>query len=338
MKKVVNKFVDSWYRKPQWWNYSLLPFSYIFSSIVSLRRWLYDKEFFESVRAQVPVIIVGNVTVGGTGKTPLVIYLAQLLKQKGFRPGIVSRGYRSKVRYCQEVLPQSDPIQMGDESVLVARRTGCPVFIAPERTVAIEALLVQYSCDVIISDDGMQHYAMQRDIEVAVVDGERRLGNEWLLPAGPLRELPKRLDEVDFIVSNGIPAIREFQMQLKPGKVYNLKDKSKMRDLTSLAGKTVHAVAGIGYPKRFFSTLTAAGLKVIEHPFPDHYHFLKEDLKFSDNLPIIITEKDAIKCDRFDNENIWCLPITATLTHEFDVALLKRLNAIRNSRTMGTLE
>jgi tetraacyldisaccharide 4'-kinase len=311
----------------------LLPLSYLFGGLATLRRWLYKKEFFVVQRFPVPIIIVGNITVGGTGKTPFVIYLALLLRQKGYRPGIVSRGYKSHMKGsyrndCQEVFAQSNPFEMGDEPVLIAHRTGCPVFVSSERGRAVEVLLRQYSCDVIISDDGLQHYALQRDIEIAILDGMRRLGNGWLLPAGPLRESAKRLRDVDYTVANGIAHYNESLMELRSGKTYNLKDRSKLRELKAWSGKTVHAVAGIGNPERFFDSLRLVGINIISHAFPDHYQFTPADVDFADDLPVIMTEKDAIKCLNFSNQKLWCVPVKAVVSAEFETRLLSQLHSI----------
>ncbi len=312
-----------------WWRHNalsvvLLPLSWLFRVAVTLRRSAYRAGWFRTHRLAVPVIIVGNITVGGTGKTPLVIWLVEFLRAQGYRPGVVTRGYGGSARIPRSVGPESDTRETGDEAVLLARRCACPVMIGKERVAAARALTVQ--CDVIVSDDGLQHYRLGRDIEIAVVDGARRFGNGLCLPAGPLREPIARLKEVDMVVMHGGAAGQgEFSMRLEPLSLRNLRDETSTRALDDFIGHTVHAVAAIGHPQRFFDTLRAQGLSIIEHPFPDHHAFTPPDLDFADDRPLLMTEKDAVKCQGFAKPDYWCLPVQAKLDAAFGARLMQLL-------------
>lgn len=318
-------------------SYALLPLAWLFCAVVRLRRVLYRWKILPSYRPSVPVIIVGNLSVGGTGKTPLVIWIAQFLKAQGFKPAIISRGYKGEATtYPQAVRPDSDPKVVGDEPILLARHGACPVAVAPQRILAVQALLAHHDCDVIISDDGLQHYALQRDIEIAVVDGERRYGNRRCLPAGALREPVSRLREVDFIVTKGMAGSHEYAMQYESKVLTNLQNPALSEALTAWRGRSVHAVAGIGHPERFFNRLRDLGLKVQPHIFPDHHAYQAPDLQFTDGLPVIMTEKDAVKCRLFAGENAWYLPITARLPAPFGEKLLQLLHK-RNHDGQKTL-
>ena len=323
MQHLGHKLSVSWYQHSSWWPYLLLPLAMLFFLIIQIRRWVYKIKC--SDQFNVPIIVVGNITVGGTGKTPLVIYLAELLTAQGYHPGIISRGYKAENKRSQTITKNSDPLLVGDEALLLAIRTNCPVVINRDRTAAAKALLANYHCDVIISDDGLQHYALARDIEIAVIDGTRRFGNGFLLPAGPLREPVKRLATVDFIVANGTNTVDEFSMKLGINKLYNLQQPNLTLDLTTLKGKMVHAVAGIGNPERFFMLLRSMGLNIVPHAFADHYAFKASDVDFQDEFMVIMTEKDAVKAKKFNNKNLWCLPITAELPVKFDHDLLTQL-------------
>ena len=307
---------------------ALRPISWLYCSIVFVRRWCYRLHLFRSTRLKVPVIVVGNISVGGTGKTPLVVYVVEALKRAGYRPGVISRGYRGKARsWPQQVRSDSDPVMVGDEPILISRRTQCPMAVGPKRVAAGEALLKYSNCDIIVCDDGLQHYALRRDAEVLVVDGARRFGNGFCLPAGPLREPVRRISKVDLIVSNGLAAENEFAMQYEGDTLVNLLDESQTCSLAELNGTGVHAVAGIGNPRRFFDRLVQAGLDVREHQFPDHHLFLPRDLDYGTSVPIIMTEKDAVKCRRFARQNMWYLPVTVSIDDEFEQQLLNRIEA-----------
>jgi tetraacyldisaccharide 4'-kinase len=300
-----------WYRKTPV-SLLLLPVSWIYCLLMALRRQLFRIGLFSSVRLPVPVIVVGNITVGGTGKTPLVIWLAGFLRQQGLRPGIVLRGYfGSAVDWPLAVTPQFDPDVVGDEAVMLARQSACPVVADPDRARGAENLVREHHCDVILSDDGLQHLRLARDIEIAVIDGERRFGNGYCLPAGPLREPVSRLRDVFLRVANGAPEQGELGMTLMETGLCRVNAPDTYATVGSFRGETVHAVAGIGNPARFFAQLRRLGYQVIAHPFPDHYRYRPADIRFNDNLPVIMTQKDAVKCERHARDNVWYLAVEA---------------------------
>ncbi len=325
-----------WYMRSPWL-VLLTPLSLCFRLLVWLRRSAYRYGLLRSHRLSVPVIVVGNITAGGTGKTPLVAWLADYLVKQGYHPGIVARGYGGKATsWPQQVRPDSDPLIVGDEAVLLAGMTGCPMAVAPDRYAAAEALVRYNDCDVVIADDGLQHYALQRDIEIVVIDGVRRFGTGFLFPAGPLREPLARLREADLVVVNGLGGNDEFPMKLKSGKLHNLLDENQTCSLSDLQRSKVHAVAGIGNPERFFMSLRAVIGRVDSHAFPDHHRFQRHDIAFEDDAPILMTAKDAVKCRRFAAGNEWYLPITAELGSEFCARLDELLNARVPRKTVAT--
>ncbi len=292
------------------------------------RRTLYRLRVLKSTRAGVPVIAIGNLTVGGAGKTPLAIHVAELLKVQRWSPAIVSRGYGGTVRAPRGVTLAADPAEVGDEPVLMARRSGCPVWVGPERAAVIAALRQAHpDCDVVILDDGLQHYQLRRDIEIAVVDA-RGFGNGFMLPAGPLREPKTRLWGVDAVVAHGTDKVKGYRMHLEGEEVHRATDARERRPLKSFAGERVHAVAGIGDPKRFFRQLAQLGLTVVPHPFPDHHPFRARDLEFGDDAPVLMTEKDAVKCKRFAKPQHWVLPVRAAPDPAFDAWLQRRLGEL----------
>ena len=306
----------------------LAPLGWLFCAAAVLRRTAYRLGIARVGRVGAPVIVVGNISVGGTGKTPLVIWMARFLMSRGLRPGIVSRGYRGRAEnWPQQVRVDSDPIVVGDEPVLLARATGCPVVADPDRLRAARSLLVHAQCDVILSDDGLQHLGMGRDVEIAVVDGIRRHGNGRCLPAGPLREPVSRLASVDMVVSNGGGIGGEFSMLVSARGADNLQDETISEPLERFRPGPVHAVCGIGSPERFFDTLERAGLTLIRHPFPDHHPFAAADITFDDEIPVLMTEKDAVKCRRFATARHWCVPVQAELPDAFGAGLLTLLGA-----------
>lgn len=303
----------------------LWPLSLLFGFAAWLRRTAYRLGLRRAKRFPVPVLVVGNITVGGTGKTPLVIWLAGFLRQRGFNPGIVSRGYGGAARHWpQQVRADSDPGTVGDEAVMLAARTGCPMCVGPDRPAAVEALLAHTDVDIVISDDGMQHYALARDLEIAVIDGERRTGNGFLLPAGPLREPVSRLRDVDLVVVNGRGGKGEYSMKLFQPMLSPLAG-GECRELSQLGSETVHAVAGIGNPSRFFDLLRRHGMRVEEHAFPDHHAYVENDLKIDGGLPVLMTEKDAVKCRRLPCRNCWVVHVDvqpdARFVHRLSIAL-----------------
>ncbi len=320
MKAVV----DAWYRKRAWL-YALIPASAIYMGVVALRRLCYRLGLFRTVHFPIPVIVVGNITVGGTGKTPLVIKLANVLLSQGYKPGIVSRGYGGqKQKLPLEVFANSDPLLVGDEPLLIARRTCCPMVVSPNRVAAVQLLLKNNTCDVVISDDGLQHYALGRDLEIAVIDGNRRLGNGLCLPAGPLRESPKRLKTVDFQVTQGQAQPGEWWMHLITEELTPLRQPPRKFPIRN--GQPIHAVAGIGYPERFFAELRHLGFNIETHAFPDHYRFQASDIDFGAESLVIMTEKDAVKCEAFADHRHWYLPVHAQCNSQFLELFLEKLN------------
>lgn len=328
MNKLREKILALWYQKPGIITYLLLPLTVLFMFIIWLRRLAYQCGLKKSVKFPVPVIVVGNITVGGTGKTPLVIYLATLLQQHGYKPGIISRGYGGDNATVRTVTALSSAKFVGDEPLLIHKRTGCPVVVSRDRALAAKTLLAENDCDIILSDDGLQHYALQRDIEIVVVDGIRRFGNRFCLPSGPLRESVASLQGVDFIVCNGHGAPGEFSMQLQAECLQNIEDKNCKKPLAEFIGKTVHAVAAIGNPERFFNSLVSQGIEIHKCAFPDHYMFRYSDLSFADALPVVMTEKDAVKCLSFGNERLWYVPVSATIAQNFARQVLEKLSHI----------
>ncbi len=317
-----------WYRKSPL-SLALAPLGWLYCAAAMARRAAYRLGIARVGRVGAPVIVVGNISVGGTGKTPLVIWIARFLMSRGLRPGIVSRGYRGKAdHWPQQVRPDSDPIMVGDEPVLLAQATRCPVAADPNRLRAARSLLAHTECDLIISDDGLQHLAMGRDVEIAVIDGVRRHGNRRCLPAGPLREPVSRLASVDLIVANGGGVSGEFHMRMRAGEAKSLSKETLNRPLDDFKAGPVHAVCGIGSPQRFFDTLEGAGLALIRHRFPDHHAFCAADIEFDDELPVLMTEKDAVKCRRFADARHWCVPVQAELPEAFGACLLSLLGAL----------
>jgi tetraacyldisaccharide 4'-kinase len=323
--------IEKYWYEPNLVSVALLPLAWLFCLIVSLRRFFYRAGILKTEKLPVPVIVIGNISVGGTGKTPLVVAVIDHLKKQGFKPGIVSRGYGGNApAWPQAVNEISDPDQVGDEAVLLAQRCQCPVSVGPDRPQAAQALLDKHVCDVIISDDGLQHYALHRDIEVVVIDGVRGFGNGRCLPAGPLREPVQRILEVDYVITNGVvtkatAADNEIQMTLHMQLACNLKDPRLSRELSEFGDTPVHAVAGIGHPQRFFTQLKSEGVKLIEHPFKDHYMYTAGDICFKDDLPVVMTEKDAVKCRAFAQDNHWYVPVTAKFNKKFLQNLTEQL-------------
>lgn len=322
---IADSLQRHWYQPdtpPPWWT---LPLAALYGIVTGLRRNLYRHGWLQVVRLPVPVIVVGNLTAGGAGKTPLVIALVEALRARGFEPGVVSRGYGGAARSPRLLDANPDPAQVGDEPALIRLRTGAPVAVGADRPAAAR-LLLDHDVDVIVADDGLQHYALSRDIEICVVDGVRRFGNARLLPAGPLRESQARLQSVDFIVGNGGVAQRnEVPMRLVVGDARAIAEPARTRALADFARSRVHAVAGIGHPGRFFDALRACGIEVSEHPYPDHHRFTRADLDFSDGLPILMTEKDAIKCRALATADWWSVPVSAELPAPFFDAVAGRV-------------
>ena len=319
--------VDSWYNK-SFWLYLLYPFSILFSYLTSRRRRKFLKNKTESFSAKIPIIVVGNLTIGGTGKTPLVKYIASELIKRGYKPGIVSRGYGGKFKETLKVDSNTSVKQTGDEAQILSK-LNIPFYIDKNRVRAVERIIENHDCDVIISDDGLQHYKMKRDIEIAVIDGKRRFGNKLTFPAGPLRESIKRLSTVDFVVNNSGPTEEnEFLMSISPSEFVHLKSGKSYGVEDWPMHNQVHAVAGLGNPGRFFDLLDKLGFDIVRHPYPDHHNFDSSDLFYLDHLPIIMTEKDASKCKDFDNNKIWYLKIDADVNNKFIDQLQSKLEEI----------
>jgi tetraacyldisaccharide 4'-kinase len=296
----------------------LLPLSWLFRGLAALRRFSYRRGILRTVALPVPVIVVGNLTVGGSGKTPLTLWLVERLRERGWRPGVVSRGYGGGGA-VRPVLPASDAARVGDEPLLLARKSGVPVFVGRDRAAAGQALLAAHpECDVLVSDDGLQHYRLARSVEIAVFD-RRGAGNGRFLPAGPLREPLSRLAGVTAVVMNGEAARVDpagapcFPMRLAGQCFEALEDRRKTCSAADLRGKTLYAVAGIGDPARFFAQLAGLGLAFSEHPFPDHQAYRAEDLSFARGGALLMTEKDAVKCARLVLSEAWVWPVEADI-------------------------
>ncbi len=322
--------------------FALWPLSKLFGLILNFRFGLLVMGYRQQVKLDVPVIIVGNIFIGGTGKTPMVIYLVEQLRRAGWTPGVISRGYGVKVEQVQEVTFDSLAADVGDEPLLIVQRTSCPMMVGRRRVESAQRLLLQHpEVDVIISDDGLQHYALARDVEILMFD-QRGIGNGFLLPAGPLREPARR--RRDFTVlnsaqSNTLKGIGEpiFDMQLQIGDLINLQQPELHQPISTLYGKRILAAAGIGNPQRFFDMLSAQGLKFTALPLPDHFSFAPELFRHEDAEIILITEKDAVKCrqiaDLREDPRIWLVPVTAELDVSFKNQLLKMISEKKHGCT-----
>jgi tetraacyldisaccharide 4'-kinase len=307
----------------------------LYRAVTWLRRGAYRSGLIRARRAQVPVVVVGNITAGGTGKTPLTLAMVARLRDAGWNPGVASRGHgrrdESRARWVEA---DTDPELGGDEPVLLARLGGVPVRVDRDRVAAARAL-VAAGCDVVVCDDGLQHYRLARDLEIEVIDGRRRYGNRRLLPAGPLREPPERAADCHFRVVNlgdaepeGEDAgagFGEWAMRLVPGAAQPLLG-GRPRPLAAFTGQRVHAVAGIGNPERFFTMLRRAGIAVVPHAFPDHHRYVADDFAFGSDLPVLMTQKDAVKCAALATARFHAVPVRAELPEAFWIALLERLH------------
>jgi tetraacyldisaccharide 4'-kinase len=312
--RLLKKWLESrWYssRPAPWW---LRPLAALYGWIAARRR---RRLAAHAARLPVPVIVVGNISVGGTGKTPFVIWLVEQLREWGFSPGIISRGYGGHApQYPLEVDAQTDVRHSGDEPLLMAQRLRVPVVAAPDRVAAARALLARHeSVNVLVADDGLQHYRLARDLEFCVIDADRGFGNGALLPAGPLRESPSRLHEVDGVIVNGggWRDAGEAHADMMLGMTTVMSFGGRAQPLMAYAGQRVHAVAGIGHPERFFEQLHSFGIKVIPHAFADHHAYRLSDLQFGDSLPLLMTEKDAVKCRGFAQRHWVYVPVTAQI-------------------------
>lgn len=326
MSILTERIEKSWYVN-KWWNIWLLPLSLLFFLLSHARRLWLTRVFKPSKNNAIPVVVIGNINVGGTGKTPLTCRLVELLAEQGIRVGIISRGYGSDAPYYPySLLEGENAAVVGDEPKLLRDRLGCPVVIGSDRNAAIK-LISQQGVDIILSDDGLQHYKMARDYEVVVLDSTRKLGNGWLLPAGPLREGSWRLKEVDVIVENSAGRCAEgLAMSVVATAWVNAKT-GERKSLEYFSGKKMHAVAGIGNPQRFFSTLDDLNVKHKDHSFVDHHKFKESDLRLADSFSdqLVMTEKDWVKCSAFADDNMWYLEITANLSNLLEEKLVKDL-------------
>jgi tetraacyldisaccharide 4'-kinase len=336
-----------WYRPSwRWAAWLLAPLAGLFALLAGLRRGAYRAGLLRSRHPGVPVIVVGNLTAGGSGKTPFVIWLARQLSERGRKVGIVSRGYGGTQHVPARLPDNPDPLLYGDEPVLIQAATGLPVAVAALRSQAALLLAERDGVDVIVCDDGLQHYALQRDFEIAVVDGQRGFGNGWLLPAGPLREPRSRLRSVDAVVLrdpgvSGVQGLAELasdviEMRLVLGGLRPLQAGTpELTDIARWRGRTVHAVAGIGVPERFFAALRAAGLTVLERAAPDHHRWSARELNFGDGLPVLMTGKDAVKCRGFAQPHWYSVDLRAEIppaqAERLLTALLARIGARRTS-------
>ncbi|MGJ8620233.1 MAG: tetraacyldisaccharide 4'-kinase [Methylophilaceae bacterium] len=304
----------------------LVPLSWLFAGLTALRRSLYRVGLLRSYALSVPVIVVGNINMGGSGKTPVVIWLVNQLKKQGYQPAVISRGYGAKVTKPTTVHPDSLPSEVGDEPVLIAQKTGCPVYISANRVDAGNKLLNMHpECDIIISDDGLQHYRLQRQIEIAVIDQQSQQ-NQHLLPAGPLRESFSRLKNVDAVILNGDVHMKDgYAMQLLASDFYNLLNPDLKVSVSYFKDKRVAAMAGIGKPDRFFQQLALLGLQFSQWPFSDHYTYTNQDLANIKCDALMMTEKDAVKCKPFAEGHHWVLPVEANIDASLLPMLLSKL-------------
>lgn len=327
-----------WYH-PNGFVWFLLPLSWLYCFVVYTRKALYQLNIKKSFDAKAPVVVIGNIVVGGSGKTPLLIALCKYLQEKGYKPGVVSRGYGGSVDGVKSVLSTDSASLVGDEPLMISLRTQVPVVVGADRVAAVNYLLDNNACDIVLSDDGLQHYRMQRDLELAVIDANRKFGNGFCLPAGPLRERVSRLDDVDIVVYNGaIESVAgECGYELKIVGVSKLNSQAdagegreELLPLTSFAGRKIHAVAGIGNPLRFFTQLGETVTTVTEHAFPDHHIYTQDDFSGWNQDCIIMTEKDAVKCRHLNLKDAWVLLVKAeisdALTRQLEEKLLPLLD------------
>jgi tetraacyldisaccharide 4'-kinase len=309
----------------------LMPIGWLYCIYMKARMLLYSAGLLPKNKVKVPVIVVGNITVGGTGKTPLVIWLCNYLVEQGYKPGIISRGYGGQnCKWPQQVRADSDPHAVGDEAVLLAQRTRQPVAVSHYRYLAAVHLLEYCECDVLLCDDGLQNLSLDRDLEIAVIDGDRRFGNGNCLPAGPLRESVSRLLTVDLVVAKHQAEKNEHLMQYNYKDLVSVNDENQYKQLASLCGKTIHAISGIADPRRFHSYLKENNINLIKHIYPDHYKFSLKNLQFEDDFPIVMTEKDAVKCREFSVEHCWYLPIDVEFNDAFHFRITKLLGELLN--------
>jgi tetraacyldisaccharide 4'-kinase len=325
---------EAWQRKNSFFYLVLVPLSWVFAFVTAVRRLAYRHGLMKSYALSVPVIIVGNINVGGSGKTPVVIWLVEQLKKNGYHPAVISRGYGGSARLPTSVTAKVSASLVGDEPVLIAHRCACPVWVGADRTdVGLALLKAHPECNVIISDDGLQHYRLQRDVELAVVGADSSLESARLLPAGPLREPVERLKTVDAIICNGEKTnVAAFQMQLIGERFYNLKDASITTTADGFKRKTIKAMAGIGKPERFYEHLCNLGLTFANVSFDDHHAFTAKELAEIESDILIMTEKDAVKCKSFAQPHHWVLPVEAQIDAALMPLILAKLSATTKAK------
>ncbi len=346
---ISDRLVEAWYQR-RWWLWLLTPLSLLFYALSSIRRFYLKSRLVKKHHLSVPVIVVGNISVGGTGKTPLIVALCKHLKKQGYRPGVISRGYGSSAPYYPFVVNEkSSAEESGDEPLMIAVATRCPVVIDRDRCSAAKKIIEDCHVNVILSDDGLQHYRLQRDIEIIVVDQTRGFGNGFLLPAGPLRESISRLNTADFVIennnsesnggdlNNSVTPQHYSSMEIRPKRWVNLDSSAREIPIDSdlFSGKKVHAIAGIGNPQRFYSTLDMLKIDYMPHSFQDHHQYITEDISFDDaNKTVVMTEKDAVKIKNIlpENHNYWYLSVESILDPDFLNRLFDKLSWVRQQK------
>ena len=316
---IVEKFIIDQHYKRLTWGIIFIPFSYCFFILLSLRKFLYKIKILKSNRVNIPVIIVGNITLGGTGKTPIIVSLANAFRKRKLNVGVIARGYKSKFSHAREVLATSDHLDVGDEPLLIKQKLQCPVYVGVNRYQTAKKLLNEYpNTDLILSDDGLQHYALFRDFEIIVIDGLRYFGNQFLIPAGPLREPLNRLENTDMVIVNN-PSLNKknfsnaFHVYEKDEQFFISNNEKKDIPCETFKGEQVVAMTGIGNPEKFFKKLELKKITFIKKIFPDHYEFKQKDFDEFEDKKIIMTEKDALKCNKIKHNNIWVLPLTLSI-------------------------
>ena len=334
--RSLHEILNYQYYKKSSWILFLLPLSYIYFLIIFLRSWFYKIGIFEMIKMDVPVVVIGNINIGGTGKTPLAIWLLEKLIKKGMKPGLICSGYNSDANLPQEVFSTSEVKNVGDEALMIKQRMNIPLFVGKKKAQVGMALLNSYpDINILISDDGLQHHELERDFEIVIVDEERQFGNGHLVPAGPLRERISRIKKVDALVINSwykkkpLPKstiVSHYRMTCYGNVLENCFQNERKSSLERIMSKKeIVAVTGIGNPEKFFWKLTVAGIQFHEKTFNDHHLFTKSDFKDYDDMNIIMTEKDAVKCKHFAKENFWSLPIYADVDEELFKKLTKKL-------------
>jgi len=324
----LNQLLTNSWRRPNLLTFLLYPFSWIYCLMIRLHRLLYQIGILSTHKVPVPVIVVGNLTVGGSGKTPLVIHLVEALRMAGYSPGVVSRGYAGKAdQYPLRVTQVTSVEDSGDEPAMIVQRTGVPMVVGPKRRENIEFLLARENCNIVICDDGLQHWALHQDVKICIIDKTLDEQNQYMLPAGPYRESPGNSARMDIVVEHvrqEIPAGQALQMVLETKPVQPVLSTPHIPEFDYQ--QSVHAVAGIGKPQRFFDTCRSLGLNLIQHAFPDHHYFSQDDISFDDDLNVLMTEKDAIKCRQIANQKHWFLPVDAKLNQDIAAAITALLD------------